>query len=82
MTTTSTIAEQVASYHRASAGQLPPEVAEAFATEQRTSRSATSRYLPRAWPRVASRLGKRSPSAWASSRPSAAATAASSGQVC
>jgi len=35
MTTTSTIAEQVASYHRASAGQLPPEVAEAFATEQR-----------------------------------------------
>ena len=35
MTTTSTIAAQVASYHRASAGQLPPEVAEAFATEQR-----------------------------------------------
>ena len=35
MTTTSTIAEQVASYHRASAGQLPPEVAGAFATEQR-----------------------------------------------
>lgn len=35
MTTTSTIADQVASYHRASAGQLPPEVAEAFATEQR-----------------------------------------------
>jgi peroxiredoxin len=35
VTTTSTIAEQVASYHRASAGQLPPEVAEAFATEQR-----------------------------------------------
>ena len=35
MTTTSTIAEQVASYHRAAAGQLPPEVAEAFATEQR-----------------------------------------------
>jgi len=34
-TTTSTIAEQVASYHRASANQLPPEVAEAFATEQR-----------------------------------------------
>jgi peroxiredoxin len=33
--TTSTIAEQVASHHRASAGQLPPEVAEAFATEQR-----------------------------------------------
>src|SRR5260370_23042966 len=35
VTTTSTIAEQVASHHRASAGQLPPEVAEAFATEQR-----------------------------------------------
>ena len=35
MNTTSTIAEQVASHHRASAGQLPPEVAEAFATEQR-----------------------------------------------
>ena len=35
MTTTSTIAAQVASYHRASAGQLPAEVAEAFATEQR-----------------------------------------------
>ena len=35
MTTTSTIAEQVAGYHRASAGQLPTEVAEAFATEQR-----------------------------------------------
>ena len=35
MTTTSTIAEQVASYHRASADQLPPEVAGAFATEQR-----------------------------------------------
>ena len=35
MTTTSTIAEQVASYHRASAGQLPPDVAEAFAAEQR-----------------------------------------------
>src|SRR5437764_5205663 len=33
--TTSTIAEQVASYHRASAGQLPPEVAAAFGTEQR-----------------------------------------------
>jgi peroxiredoxin len=33
--TTSTIAEQVANHHRASAGQLPPEVAEAFATEQR-----------------------------------------------
>jgi peroxiredoxin len=35
VTTTSTIAEQVASYHRTSAGQLPPEVAEAFAAEQR-----------------------------------------------
>jgi peroxiredoxin len=34
MTTTSTIAEQVADYHRASAGQLPAEVAEAFAAEQ------------------------------------------------
>ena len=35
MTTTSAIAEQVASLHRASAGQLPAEVAEAFAAEQR-----------------------------------------------
>ena len=35
MTSTSTIAEQVASYHQASAGQLPAEVAEAFVTEQR-----------------------------------------------
>ena len=35
MTTTSTIAEQVADYHRASAGQLPAEVAGAFAAEQR-----------------------------------------------
>jgi peroxiredoxin len=35
MTTASTIAEQVASLHRASAGQLPAEVAEAFAAEQR-----------------------------------------------
>ena len=35
MTTTSTIAEQVARLHRASAGQLPAEVAEAFAAEQR-----------------------------------------------
>ena len=33
-TSTSTIAEQVASYHRALPGQLPPQVAEAFATEQ------------------------------------------------
>ena len=35
MTTTSTIAGQVASLHRALAGQLPAEVAEAFAAEQR-----------------------------------------------
>jgi len=35
VTTTQTIAEQVASYHRASAGQLPSDVAEAFAAEQR-----------------------------------------------
>ena len=35
MTTTSTIAEQVASLHLASAGQLPAEFAEAFAAEQR-----------------------------------------------
>ena len=35
MTITSTIAEQVASYHRASAGQLPAEIAEAFAAEPR-----------------------------------------------
>jgi peroxiredoxin len=35
VTTTSTIAEQVASHHRASAGQLPAEIAEAFAAEQR-----------------------------------------------
>ena len=35
MTTPPTITEQVASYHRTSAGQLPPEVAEAFAAEQR-----------------------------------------------
>ena len=34
MTTTSTIAEQVSGYHRASAGQLPAEVAAAFAAEQ------------------------------------------------
>ena len=33
-TSPSTIAEQVASYHQASTGQLPPEVAEAFAIEQ------------------------------------------------
>jgi peroxiredoxin len=35
VTTTSTIAEQVADYHRASAGQLPLDVAGAFAAEQR-----------------------------------------------
>ena len=35
MNTKSTIAEQVASYHRASAGQLPPDITEAFATDQR-----------------------------------------------
>ena len=35
MTTTSTIAEQVTDYHQASAGQLPAEVAEAFAAEPR-----------------------------------------------
>jgi len=32
---TATIAQQVADHHRASAGQLPDEVAEAFAAEQR-----------------------------------------------
>jgi hypothetical protein len=37
--------------------------------------------LGRAWPTVAFRLGKRSPSAWASSLPRAAAAEASSGQV-
>jgi peroxiredoxin len=42
VTTTSTIAEQVASYHRASAGQLPPEVADAFAIEQRDLAAAGS----------------------------------------
>jgi peroxiredoxin len=35
VTTTSTIAEQVASHHHASAGQLPAEIAEAFAAEPR-----------------------------------------------
>jgi peroxiredoxin len=35
VTTKSTIAEQVAEHHRASAGQLPAEIAEAFAAEQR-----------------------------------------------
>jgi len=40
VTTTSTIAEQVADYHRASAGQLPAEVAGAFAAEQRALAAA------------------------------------------
>jgi len=40
VTTTSTIAEQVADYHRASAGQLPAEVAEEFAAEQRALAAA------------------------------------------
>jgi peroxiredoxin len=40
VTTDLTIATQVADYHRASAGQLPAEVAEAFATEQRDLASA------------------------------------------
>ena len=40
MTTTSTFAEQVASHHRASAGQLPAEVAGAFADEQRALAAA------------------------------------------
>jgi peroxiredoxin len=35
VTATVTIAEKVADHHRASAGQLPAEVAEAFAAEQR-----------------------------------------------
>ena len=35
MTTMSTIAEQVTDYHRASAGQLPAKIAEAFAAEPR-----------------------------------------------
>jgi peroxiredoxin len=40
--TTPTITEQVADYHQASAGQLPAEVAEAFAAEQR-AQAATGR---------------------------------------
>jgi len=40
VTTTSTIAEQVADHHRASAGQLPAGVAEAFAAEQRALAAA------------------------------------------
>jgi peroxiredoxin len=35
VTTTPTIAEQVADHHRASAGQIPAAIAEAFAAEQR-----------------------------------------------
>jgi peroxiredoxin len=35
VTTTATIAEQVADHHQASAGQLPTEIAEAFVAEQR-----------------------------------------------
>jgi peroxiredoxin len=40
VTTTSTVAEQVADHHRASAGQLPAGIAEAFAAEQRTLAAA------------------------------------------
>jgi peroxiredoxin len=40
VTTASTIAEQVAGYHRDSAGQLPAEVAKAFAAEQRALAAA------------------------------------------
>ena len=40
MTTTSTIAEQVADHHRASAGQLPAGIAEADAAEQRALAAA------------------------------------------
>jgi len=40
VTTTSTIAEQVADHHRASAGQLPAGIAEAFAAEQRALAAA------------------------------------------
>ena len=41
MTTTATIAEQVADYHRASAGQLPAGIAEAYASEQRDLAAAS-----------------------------------------
>jgi peroxiredoxin len=41
VTITSTIAEQVADHHRASAGQLPAGVAEAFAAEQRDLAAAS-----------------------------------------
>jgi peroxiredoxin len=40
VTTTSTIAEQVADHHRASAGQLPAAIADAFAAEQRALAAA------------------------------------------
>jgi len=40
VTTTSTIAEQVADHHRASAGQLPAGIAEAYAAEQRALAAA------------------------------------------
>jgi peroxiredoxin len=40
MTTTSSIAEQVAGYHQASAGQLPAEIAAAFAAEPRALAAA------------------------------------------
>jgi len=40
VTTTSTIAEQVADHHRALAGQLPAGIAEAFAAEQRALAAA------------------------------------------
>jgi peroxiredoxin len=41
VTTTSTIAGQVADHHRASAGQLPAAIAEAFASEQRDLAAAS-----------------------------------------
>jgi peroxiredoxin len=41
VTTTFTIAEQVADHHRASAGQLPAAIAEAFAAEQRALAAAS-----------------------------------------
>ena len=41
MTTTFTIAEQVDGYHQATARQLPTEIAEAFATEQRALAGAS-----------------------------------------
>lgn len=47
----------------------------------RTEHVDTSRYLSRAWPSVAARLGNRPPSASFSNRPSAAAAVGSSGQV-